>query len=268
VEQPGPNPLTSRVIYEVPERLTDVNHWHKHMPFAFFLVELIEPRRIVELGTWKGDSYCCLCQALAELGIAARATAVDLWSGDDQTGGYGPDVLDELRRHHDPRFGRFSELWQTSFDDARERVDDASVDLLHIDGYHRYEAVRHDFESWLPKMSERGVVLLHDVSVRDGDFGVWKLWQEVAGRYPSYAFPHGNGLGILAVGERVDERLVGFLHEASNDGGVMERLFKALGERVAAIGRERNLRASLGLPVTPARAPAPWYRRLAGRVRA
>ena len=68
--------------------------------------------------------------------------------GDEQTGEYGPEVLAELREFHDSRFGRFSELLQTSFDEALARVPDGSVDLLHIDGFHRYEAVKHDLESW------------------------------------------------------------------------------------------------------------------------
>jgi hypothetical protein len=221
----------------------------------------------VELGTWKGDSYCCLCQAVAALGIETRATAVDLWSGDAQTGEYGPDVLAELREFHDPRFGRFSELLQTSFDDAVARVPDDSIDLLHIDGFHRYEAVRHDLDSWLPKVSERGVVLLHDTSVRDGDFGVWRVWEEISREYPSFAFPHGNGLGVLALGAHADPRLVAFLRRARDDGGVTERLFKALGERVAAIGRERNLRQSLGLPVESRTPSEAWHRRLRSRLR-
>jgi hypothetical protein len=266
VHAQAPDPVTSRLIYELPERLTDVNHWHKHTPFAFFLVELLRPARIVELGTWKGDSYCCICQAVATLGIEARATAVDLWGGDGQTREYGAEVLTELREFHDSRFGRFSELLLTSFDEALARVPNGSVDLLHIDGFHRYEAVKHDLESWLPKVSERGVVLMHDTSVRDGDFGVWRVWEEVSREYPSFAFPHGNGLGVLAVGAQADPGLVAFLRRAGDDGGVTERLFKALGERVAAIGRERNLRVSLGLPASASPSRDSWHRRLRSKL--
>jgi hypothetical protein len=153
------------------------------------------------------------------------------------------------------------------FDDALERVPDGSVDLLHIDGFHTYEAVRHDLDAWLPKTSDRGVVLLHDTAVRDGDFGVWRVWEEVSGDYPSFAFPHGNGLGVLAAGGRPEPALVAFLRQASGDDGVTERLFKALGERVAAIGRERNLRAGLGLPTATQSPPQAWHRRLATRLR-
>jgi hypothetical protein len=77
---------------------------------------------------------------------------------------------------------------------------DGSIDLLHIDGRHAYEDVKEDFESWIPKVAEHGVVLFHDIAVLDRGFGVHRFFAELGERYPTFGFEHGNGLGVLSVG--------------------------------------------------------------------
>ncbi len=233
-------PLRHPMVFELPERLTDVVSWHEHVPFAFFAVAALRPGTIVELGTWKGDSYCAFCQAVASLELSASCHAVDTWEGDAHTGPYGPEVLDELRIYHDPLYRSFSELRQETFDEAAGAFADGSVDLLHIDGSHRYADVAHDFETWRPKLSERGVVLLHDTHVRQPEFGVWQLWAELSPDYPSFAFDHGHGLGVLAVGASVDAGFVEFL-EAANRDPATGSFFAALGNRVAEPARQRLL---------------------------
>lgn len=211
-----------------PRRLVLPNPWAGHIPFAAWLVHQFRPRILVELGTHTGNSYCAFCQAIEDASSMTKAYAVDTWQGDAHAGRYDDSVYEQLRTYHDPLYGSFSTLIRKTFDQALEDFAPGSVDLLHIDGLHTYEAVRHDFESWLPKMSERGVVLFHDTCVFRDDFGVHRLWQELVQRYPGFNFTHSNGLGVLLVG--VDRSPV--LSAIAGDDthwNLMRKLFARLG---------------------------------------
>jgi O-antigen biosynthesis protein len=227
------NPLDYSVCYIKPQRLTDVNSWHEHIPFAFAIMQMVKPKIFVELGTHKGDSYCAFCQAVEALGLDTSCYAVDTWEGDEQSGRYSPEILEKLRAYHDPLYGSFSRLIQSRFDQALDHFSDGSVDLLHIDGLHIYDAVKHDFESWLPKMSTHGVILLHDINVREKEFGVWRLWQEIKDRYPGFEFRHGNGLGVLAVGSEISRELMDFFDTGKQDTSRISRFFSSLGNNIA-----------------------------------
>ena len=225
------NPLDHPICYAYPLRIAE-SSWLEHVPFGMLLIELLRPRTVIELGTHYGISYCAFCQAVKALETDTRCYAVDTWQGDGHSGAYGPEVLAGLREHHDPLYGGFSQLVQSTFEDALPYFEDGSIDLLHIDGYHTYEAVRHDFETWLPKMSRRGVVLLHDINVREREFGVWRLWDELTERYPHFAFSHEHGLGLLALGE-IDEPLRTFLQTPQEDLPELREFFYQLGQRLA-----------------------------------
>ncbi len=233
------NPLHHPLCLTHPLR-TVTSAWTEHVPFAMFLVSVLRPRMFVELGTHSGVSYCAFCQAIKELRLDCRAYAVDTWNGDEHSGFYGTEVLEDLRNHHDPLYSSFSRLIPSKFDEALPQFPDGAIDLLHIDGYHTYEAVRHDFESWLPKMSDRGVVLFHDINVRERNFGAWKFWEEVKDRYPSFAFAHHHGLGVLAVGPACPEGLRP-LFEASTDAFSVREFFCRLGQRIAWLTQREEL---------------------------
>ena len=174
--------------------------WITHVPFAHWLVAAHRPRSIVELGTHSGVSFSAFCEAVQRAGLDCRCLAVDTWAGDEHAGLYDDSVFESLQAFHAARYAGFAQLLRRSFDDALPTVPDGSIDLLHIDGLHTYEAVRHDLESWRPKLSPRAVVLLHDTNVRDRGFGVWRLFREQREHHPGFEFLHGNGLGLLAIG--------------------------------------------------------------------
>ncbi|MBC8105964.1 MAG: class I SAM-dependent methyltransferase [Anaerolineae bacterium] len=226
------NPMDYPLAMSWPKRLTRGSGWVAHTPFAMALVDMCRPDRIVELGTLSGDSYCAMCQAVEILKLPTRCTAIDNWEGDPHNGMYGPDVLKELRDHHDVQYSSFSNLLQMTFDSAAPQFKEGSIDLLHIDGFHTYDAVKGDYENWLPKLSARGVVLFHDTQMRHKDFGVWKLWEEVSAKYPNFEFHHSAGLGVLAVGAEAPPAVLKFLETARREPDAVRTYFKHVGDVV------------------------------------
>ncbi len=199
-----------------PEHLAS-SAWLEHVPFAFWLMKVLQPDCFVELGTERGVSYAAFCQAVDRLGIGARCYAVDTWQGDEHAGHYDESVFTQLVELNERRYRRFSSLLRTTFAEALPYFADGEVDLLHIDGLHTYDAVAEDFATWRPKLSDRGVVLFHDTNVRRDDFGVWRLWRKLRTEHPSFEFVHGYGLGIIGVGERLPAPLRALFDHGAHD---------------------------------------------------
>ena len=209
-----------------PDRVTSITSWHRHIPFAFAIVGMSRPNTFVELGAHCGDSYSAFCQATRAFDLQTQCFAVDTWEGDSQAGYYGDEVFRELSEFHDKSYGEFSELLRMRFDQALPLFEEGCVDLLHIDGLHTYEAVKEDFETWLPKMSDSGLILFHDTNVRDReDFQVWRLWQEVTAERPHFEFKYGFGLGVLGVGNNLPPSVLEFFDWASREPEVVESFF-------------------------------------------
>lgn len=184
----------------VPQVITSPAPWAGHTPFAMWLISILKPKLLVELGTYSGISYLSFCQIVLKEGLLTRCFAVDTWEGDHHAGYYGEYIYQTLKSNHDYQYSSFSTLLRKTFDAAVQDFADGSIDLLHIDGLHTYEAVKHDFETWRSKLSSNAVVMFHDINVYENDFGVHKFWNEIKDQFPSCSFSHSNGLGVLFFG--------------------------------------------------------------------
>lgn len=206
--------------------------WLEHIPFAFWLVDTLRPHKIVELGTHYGSSYFSFCQAVTKLDLGTQCYAVDTWGGDEHAGQYGEEVYRQVSEYNQQHYSDFSSLVRSTFDQALEHFSQGSIDLLHIDGLHTFEAVRHDFESWLPKLSSKAVVIMHDTNVRERGFGVFQLLDELKQQYPHFEFAHGHGLGVIGVGSEQLSEMMSLYDLTANASATrqVQEVFSRLGK--------------------------------------
>jgi predicted O-methyltransferase YrrM len=109
---------------------------------------------IVEIGSWRGKSTTCLGLG-SKAGNRVPVFAVDPHS--EHTFGDFSRNMEEagLTDLVTPIPGRSQELAE-GFDEP--------IELLFIDGAHQYELVNEDFDRWVPKVVEGGVVAMHDTT--------------------------------------------------------------------------------------------------------
>ena len=173
--------------------------WYSHVPFLKYLISEFEPHKFVELGTHHGLSYFAACETVKDRKLRTKTYAIDNWVGDPHAGYYDDSVFTSVVEHNQ-EFIDFSTLIRLDFQEAVQNFADASIDLLHIDGAHTYEAVKNDFESWRSKLASDSIVLFHDIHVRRDNFGVYKFWNEIKINEISIEFTNQYGLGVLFLG--------------------------------------------------------------------
>ncbi|MEI6161189.1 MAG: class I SAM-dependent methyltransferase, partial [Roseococcus sp.] len=228
--------------------------WTELVPVMYSLFTLLRPRRYVELGVHNGMSFFAACQIAEKLGVPAECVAVDSWVGDVHASFHDSSVFDNFRayiaEHYPSQY-----FLQAYFAAALNCFDEGSVDLLHIDGLHTYEAVKDDFETWLPKMSEAGVIIFHDTNEFARGFGVWRLWEELKQRYPAFEFSHQHGLGIIFVGREPHPfaALLRRLAESRHDATLAQTYFEAIG---TLLREQRSLTALVEIERERIAAPA------------
>jgi hypothetical protein len=229
-------------IFWPAERLGVPSTWWQHVPFGHWIVCAARPRVVVELGTGTGVSYSAFCQAVVRRSLDSRCYAIDTWPDGADPNVCGEEMFDDLVRFHDERFGAFSTLIRSSFDDALGHFAEGTVDLLHIDGLHGYEAVKNSFENWKPKLSRGSILLLHNTNLRSDNSGVRRLWSELCQQFPNFEFLHGGGLGLLVVGQEVPPAIAALCNIADLSSAALIRTrFAAAGERWLCDAQKRLL---------------------------
>lgn len=122
--------------------------------------------RVVEIGSFRGKSTVVLASAAPD---GAEVVAIDPHAGNDR----GPQELDGFDREAETDHHRFRDnLMSFSLADrvrhVRQFSDQAHgdvgdpIDVLYVDGAHRFNPARADLRDWGARVTDGGTLLVHD----------------------------------------------------------------------------------------------------------
>src|SRR5262245_16453817 len=109
--------LIDRQCYFWTPEYVDVSAWIEHIPFAFWIIDVIRPKTVVELGVHTGTSYFAFCQAIKALNLNSTCYGVDTWKGDKHAGYYSNEVFEKVSTYNNNKYSKFSTLIKATFDE-------------------------------------------------------------------------------------------------------------------------------------------------------
>jgi hypothetical protein len=185
-------PLTTRIILKIKRTVRELNPserefgrvWPRVSPIEGWLsdaeakwlfkraLSLTDRANLVEIGSFKGRSTCCL--AFGCRGTNKRVYAIDSFDG-------GPDLEPHDSFHEfcvnieDRQLSEYvvptrGISWEIA------KIWKKPIQFLFIDGSHIYEDVMADFAAFFPHVSRGGMMAFHDV--HENHPGVLKAWRE------------------------------------------------------------------------------------------
>jgi len=178
------------------------------------IVRQRRPRTVLEIGTEHGGTFFLFSRVAA---ADALLVSVDLAREDLKpwrtlcanlrTKGQNVSVIDG-DSHASSTVERVNRV-----------LGDRKVDFLFIDGDHRYEGVRQDFENYVGFLNDPGLIAFHDINpdylkrfgkrTYSNSGEVYRLWAEVKMKYSHTECidnpdEDGFGIGILFIGSRAE----------------------------------------------------------------
>lgn len=220
--KPSLNTLAQGSMFWQPD-FRRASPWLEHAPFIFWLVEALRPRQSVGLGI-DAMSHLTLCQAVSRLKLDAHCYLIGESADNPQEG----ELLDELAAEQYPTI---SQWLNTSPTRAIQQFDEGSIDLLVLNVTPQDDSIDYLLDRWLSRLSAQGVVLLPGVARREPGCQVFRAFEALQAQYPHFAFHHGNGLGVIAVGQQQTTLLHNLLAslESTASSRVVQDIFARLG---------------------------------------
>lgn len=168
------------------------------------LIAESKPRVLCEIGTFDGGTSLLFSRFLPTLGTML---CIDLYVKNKEFLRLLAPPKQSLHFYDMPSYN------EGTVKKVQRHLNGRKIDVLFIDGDHRYEGVKKDFLHYRSLVKEGGLILLHDIKEsgeggRAWAGGVPKFWKELAALYPHHEFvdspdQHGFGIGVLTYSRKI-----------------------------------------------------------------
>ncbi|MGN5085065.1 hypothetical protein ACTG2F_20605 [Aeromonas sp. 31P] len=198
-------PISSKVMFWRPRYLAD-SQWLQHVPFYFWLTEVLRPNVVVEPNLNSAVGYFAICQAIDKLNHDGLAY-----------GAYGSQCnIEQVSRYNHEHYREFSHLVASDELAFISDFDDASIDLLMLKPGTPLlvsESAQTGLSPLLQsKLSAHAVVLIHGSMLSEHR----PLCASLRSNYPSFELTQHNGLLLLCMGKQIPAQLETLINQGQD----------------------------------------------------
>lgn len=148
------------------------------------LVNDLRPKVVVEIGTQRGGSLYGWQQVMEEDGCLIT---IDLIPKPDKPCAFPSEYFQNVSQEFHELRSRDSHAMET-LEELKGILEGREIDFLYLDGDHKYEGVKLDWDMYSPLVRSGGIVALHDVSYRGRPkFGVTRFYTELIKEFTDHA---------------------------------------------------------------------------------
>jgi hypothetical protein len=229
-------PISSKVMFWRPRYLAK-SQWLQHVPFYFWLTEVLEPKLVVEPCVNSAVGYFAICQAIDKLNLDGMIYGALGTQCDDK----------RVRAYNHDHYREFSNLVAEDETTFLDGFADHSIDILVLKHDSPLLASKAGLACVQQRVSSNGVVLIHGSTLHDKH-------HEWCSRYPSFELTLASGLLLLCMGPQVPSRLQALINQSREPSGqrVIHNIYARLGaasednwHRVAQQQQLQQLRETL-----------------------
>lgn len=205
--------------------------WNEYVPLAFWLVDVLRPKLVVEVGSVVPTSYYALCQAVHRLDIGSKCIAIDTVARANRS-----EHVDLLRSYSSQHYFAFSSVRAGSFVDESAVFDHSVIDLLHLNllSIESTETTfSHSIENWLNRVADGGLVLISGSGASTPDIWLQQGLSKLKRDYSVFEFTHGAGLLLVWLGKECSGPLASLFRSQefnSKNSAAIRELFARLGQ--------------------------------------